>query len=71
MKYKEKELLEGMRNCHRVCGKDFEGTVQMVSSSRGRDKNEVKSTLVEIAEKYGNSEEYKDLRKQIPKEFPF
>ena len=71
MKSKERELLEGMRNCHRVCGKDFEGTVRMVSSARGRDEIEVMSTLVGIAKKYGNSKEYNVLRDQIPKEFPF
>ncbi|OLS22432.1 MAG: hypothetical protein HeimC2_29590 [Candidatus Heimdallarchaeota archaeon LC_2] len=71
MLYEEKELLEGMRNCHRACGKDFEGTVKMVSSVRGREEAEVNLTLLEIAGKYGSSKEYKDLREKIPQEFPF
>ncbi|MCH8905931.1 MAG: hypothetical protein IH840_02490 [Candidatus Heimdallarchaeota archaeon] len=71
MKYEEKELLEGMRNCYNWCEKDFDGTIEMVSSARDREPEEVKTTLKRLAKDYSQSKEYQKLRAEIPAEFPF
>ena len=71
MKYEEKELLQGMRNCHNACGDDFKETVRMVCSSRDREPAEVIETLNRLAKKFGETKEYKKLRGEIPEEFPF
>jgi hypothetical protein len=71
VKYEEKELLQGMRNCYDVCGEDYDRTVEMVSSARDRDPSEVEKTLVSLRKKYGHTKEYQKIRNQIPEDFPF
>ncbi|MHA2092533.1 MAG: hypothetical protein ACW98K_16935 [Candidatus Kariarchaeaceae archaeon] len=71
MKYRDKELLQGMRNCYSVCGCDFEETIEMVSSARDRDPEEVKETLLRLGREYGHTKTYQKLRTQIPEEFAF
>ena len=71
MKYEEKELLQGMRNCHNACGDDFKETVRMVSSSRDREASEVIKTLDRLAKEFGETKEYQKLRAEIPEDFPF
>ena len=65
------ELLQGMCNCYSVCGEDFENTVSMVASSRGRGRDDVKATLARLAKENGGEEEYLALRKRLPEDFPF
>jgi len=60
-----------MRNCYSVCGANFEDTIEMVGGSRGLQPEEVKQMLFQIKEKYSSEKEYKELRAQLPKEFPF
>jgi len=54
-----------------VCGANFEDTIEMVGGSRGLQPEEVKQMLFQIKEKYSSEKEYKELRAQLPKEFPF
>lgn len=67
----DRELLQGMCNCYSVCGEDFENTVGMVASSRGRTKEDVKETLARLAEEHGKEEEFLTLRRRLPADFPF
>lgn len=62
--------MQGMVNCFRVCREDFENTVRMVASRRGLEPEEVKEILFKMKEKYGDSEEYMTLRKNLPHDFP-
>ena len=71
MTARELELLRGMRNCYSVCHANFEETIEMVGGSRGLQPEEVKQMLIHIKENYSNEKEYKELRAQLPKEFPF
>jgi hypothetical protein len=68
---RELELLQGMRNCYSVCHANYEGTVEMVGGTRGLEPEEVKQMLSHIKENSANEKEYKELRAQLPKEFPF
>jgi hypothetical protein len=68
---RELELLQGMRNCYSVCHANFEETIEMVGGSRGLAPEEVIKMLSRIKEKCSNEKEYKELRAQLPKEFPF
>jgi len=68
---RELELLQGMRNCFSACHADFEGTIEMVGEARGLEPEKVKQMLLQIKEDYSNEKEYKELRAQLPKEFPF
>lgn len=68
---RELELLQGMRNCYSVCHANFEDTIEMVGGSRGLEPEEVKQILLRIKENYSNDKEYKELRAQLPREFPF
>jgi hypothetical protein len=65
---KERELLQGMVNCHRVCRENFEETVRMVGSARGLTSQEVKEILERL--KRADGEEYNALRSQLPDDFP-
>ena len=60
-----------MRNCYSVCHADFEDTIGMVGGSRGLAPEEVKEILLRIKTKYSDDKQYKELRAQLPKEFPF
>lgn len=60
-----------MRNCYSVCHASFEDTIEMVGGGRGLKPDEVKIILHQIREKYSEEDEYKELRAQLPKEFPF
>lgn len=68
---KELELLQGMRNCYSACHANFEGTVEMVGEARGLEPDEVEQMLIHIKENSSTEKEYKELRAQLPKEFPF
>lgn len=68
---KEHELLRGMCNCYSACEDDFENTVRMVANARDMDPDAVKATLLEIANKYSDTQEYRALRSRLPAEFPF
>ena len=67
----ELELLQGMRNCYSVCHANFEDTIEMVGGARGLEPEEVKQILNHIKENYSGEKEYKELRAQLPEEFPF
>jgi hypothetical protein len=67
---RERELLTGMGNCFEACGADFEGTVEMVASSRRRTPDDVKATLAQMKEKYHGDSDYQALRGRLPAEFP-
>jgi hypothetical protein len=54
-----------------VCHANFEETIEMVGGSRGLQPEEVKQMLIHIKEKYSNEKEYRELRAELPKEFPF
>jgi hypothetical protein len=43
----------------------------MVGGTRGLEPEEVKQMLSHIKESSANEKEYKELRAQLPKEFPF
>jgi hypothetical protein len=43
----------------------------MVGEARGLKPEEVKQMLFHMKENYSNEREYKELRAQLPKEFPF
>jgi hypothetical protein len=68
---KERELLQGMGNCYASCGDDFENTVGMVASARGRTSSDVKETLANMAKNYASDKDYVTLRSRLPAEFPF
>jgi hypothetical protein len=68
---KERELLQGMGNCYASCGDDFENTVGMVASARGRTPADVKETLLTMAKNYVSDKDYVTLRSRLPAEFPF
>ena len=70
MTEKEKELLEGMTNCFRVCGANFDETVRMVAGRRGLTSEEVKKILFEMKEKYSQDKKYQEFREKLPSEFP-
>jgi hypothetical protein len=67
---REKELMQGMSNCYRVCGANFEETVSMVGSARGLSSSQVKEMLAQIKEKHGRDKDFLELRKNLPSEFP-
>jgi hypothetical protein len=67
---RERELLTGMGNCFAACGRDFEGTVDMVAEARQRTPEDVKSTLAEMRAKYGRDTDYLALRARLPASFP-
>lgn len=67
---REKELLTGMGNCYAACGENFERTVEMVADNRHRTTDDVKQTLVQIREMYGNDADYRKLRARLPASFP-
>jgi hypothetical protein len=67
---REKELLQGMCNCYSTCGADFNDTVSMVGGARGLSSEAVKTILAEIKEKYTRDPEYRQLRKNLPENFP-
>ena len=71
MSPRDKELLEGMCNCYSACRDDFENTVSMVASSRGRTTQDVKETLLRLAREGVGENEYRSLRSRLPSEFPF
>ncbi len=71
MNPRESELLRGMCNCYSACGDDFGNTVRMVANARDLDPDSVKATLIEIAKKYADTQEYRELRSRLPAEFPF
>lgn len=60
-----------MCNCYAVCGDDFENTIGMVANARGRTPEEVKATLIRVAEENAGDKEYRDLRSRLPRGFPF
>lgn len=68
---RERELLTGMGNCFEACGRDFDGTVEMVADSRRRTPEDVKQTLVAMSQRYGRDPEYRELRGRLPASFPF
>ena len=68
---KELDLLQGMRNCYSVCHANFEETIEMVGGGRGVRPEEVKHILTQIKEKHSDEIAYKEIRAQLPKEFPF
>jgi transposase len=68
---RETELLEGMGNCYRACGENFDETVRMVAEARDLRPEDVRQTLTEIRERYGNDESYQRLRRRLPEDFPF
>ena len=70
MDSRERELLTGMGNCYAACGADFEGTVDMVASSRHREVAEVKATLARMRESYHSDPDYQSLRRRLPDSFP-
>lgn len=70
MKERDRELLNGMGNCYRVCGEDFEETVRMVAGARGLSSDEVKSSLARIKEESGDTADYRALRARLPDHFP-
>lgn len=59
-----------MGNCYAACHADFEETLEMVSSSRGLSSEDVKTMLVAIRVKYCEDEEYANLRRRFPDNFP-
>jgi hypothetical protein len=65
---KELELLHGMVNCYHVCHANFEETVEMVGSARGLSPEKVKEILGQLRQNGG--EEYLELRRELPAEFP-
>jgi hypothetical protein len=65
---KERELLNGMANCYRVCHANFEDTVEMVGSARSLSPEEVKAILERL--KHEGGDEYRAIRQRLPKEFP-
>lgn len=67
---RELNILQGMVNCFRVCGEDFENTVWMVAARRDLKTEEVKKMLFKMKAKYGGDEEYIVLRKKLPQDFP-
>jgi len=67
---RERELLTGMGNCFEACGRDFDGTVEMVAHARHRTIEDVRETLVTMAEQYGHDPEYQELRRRLPPSFP-
>ena len=71
MDARERELLTGMGNCYAACGEDFDHTVEMVADSRRRTPEDVKRTLLTIAQQYGHDPEYQSLRRRLPPVFPF
>ena len=70
MNDRERELLTGMGNCYDACGGDFEATVGMVANARHRSPEDVKATLANLREKYGQEPEYLELRRRLPTSFP-
>jgi hypothetical protein len=68
---RDRELLEGMCNCHSVCGEGFEETVRMVASARGRTSDDVKETLARVAKVHSDDSDYALLRSRLPRDFPF
>lgn len=66
----DRELLQGMGNCYRACGEDFENTVRMVSRGRGMTSEQCKARLQRIKEEFGETEEYRQLRARLPEDFP-
>jgi hypothetical protein len=64
------ELLEGMGNCYRACGKGFEETVEMVAGARDRTTEDVRRTLADIRQRYRDDADYLRLRRRLPEEFP-
>jgi hypothetical protein len=67
---RERELLRAMGNCYNVCHEDFKSTVHMVASGRGLSDEEVIAALRSAREKYGETEEYRNLRSRFPEDFP-
>jgi hypothetical protein len=68
---RERELLTGMGNCFEACHADFEGTIDMVSSSRHRSPEDVMETLRRMREQFATDPEYQRLRARLPADFPF
>ncbi len=68
---RELELLRGMRNCYSACHANFERTIEMVGEARGLEPEDVKRMRLHIKENNSDEKEYKELRAQFPKEFPF
>jgi len=66
----ELELLRAAVRCYRACGEGFEETIRMISEARGLDPNFTKSVLMSLKSKYGEMKEYRNLRSQLPKDFP-
>lgn len=66
----DRELLEGMGNCYSVCGEDFESTVRMVASTRGRTATDVKEALARVAKDNGRDSDFRELRSRLPASFP-
>ncbi|MGP8072642.1 MAG: hypothetical protein ACLPZM_05885 [Thermoplasmata archaeon] len=69
MDARERELLTGMGNCYEACGADFEGTVEMVASSRHRTVEDVKATLVRMRDQFHADADYQTLRHRLPEAF--
>ncbi|MCI4353537.1 MAG: alkaline phosphatase D family protein [Thermoplasmata archaeon] len=67
---RERELLTGMGNCFEACHEDFDGTIGMVASSRGRTPADVKETLLQMRAQYGSDPDYQRLRARVPADFP-
>jgi hypothetical protein len=68
---KEKELVQGMCNCYSSCGDNFENTVWMVARARGLSSEKVMATLSEVSGRCSNDDDYRELRRRLPAEFPF
>lgn len=60
--------MHGMLNCYNVCHGNFDETTEMVGSARGLSSQEVKRILEQLMREDG--EEYRQLRQQLPDEFP-
>jgi hypothetical protein len=67
---REEELLTGMGNCFAACHADFDDTLEMVSSSRGRTAEDVRAELGRMRSMYRGDPVYERLRSRLPAEFP-
>lgn len=70
MNDKELELLTAAGNCYQTCFEDFNRTMEMISRWRGYTPEEVIDILRDVRKKYGQSNEYIELRKRFPEDFP-
>jgi len=59
-----------MGNCYEACHADFDGTIEMVASSRHRTTADVVETLKQMRNQYGADPDYQRLRARLPADFP-